>query len=1552
MRAVLIGSESLLVSCGEFLRSTGHDVVAVLSDSPVVRDWAARQAVHTLSVSEGYAGGLTDRPFDVLLSITNLTVVPPALLSLPRVAAVNFHDGPLPRYGGLNAPVWARLAGEHEHGISWHLMTAALDEGAVLVSRRFPIEAHDTALTLNTRCFQAAIDSFPELVERLTTGDLNGQVAPLDLATYRGLSARLPRAGLVDLGEPVEHVVRWVRALDFGGYRNRLGSAMLCGRAGAVIVRSAEVATTDQRALAVPPGTLLGIEADALCFATGTTPVCLSRLASLDGTAITAPEAARILGVQLGSVLGGGSVEALESFVAATGRHEAWWVRQLAATEPLRLPGERRATATPHDEERAFVDLPMAADAEQRLRRAVLVFARLADRDTIDVGFVDMANGAVPAAWTGALAACASPVVPLHVTLPGEGTLGEAEEAVRAALVLVRTRGGFLRDLPARWPELAAIGDPVRALSVRLELVDTLEHACPEPAQLALVVARDGRARLSYAPAAFDATTVSRLIERLVHLEQAASQQRWRDVALLTASEQQQLAAWSVAVTSDSVSIGCVHEAIRAQAARTPHATALVAAEESLTYAQLLARADQLAHHLRGLGVGPDVLVGLCCERSTHLVVGMLGILIAGGAYVPLDPAYPAERLAYMLDDAQLRVVVTHEAVRAELPESEAEVVSLDRDRELLTRAPAVPPPLQTTPSHLAYCIYTSGSTGRPKGVMVEHGQVAHFFGGMDARLGTTPGTWLAVTSVSFDISVLELCWTLTRGFTVVLYADAHRALAREATRDAGLQHTDRSVEFSLFYFSADEGAMPGDRYRLLLEGARFGDAHGFSAVWTPERHFHAFGGLYPNPAVTGAAVAAVTTRIGVRAGSCVLPLHHPVRVVEEWSVVDNLSGGRVGISFAAGWQPDDFIFQPHNYEDAKSRTVELLDEVRRLWRGEARSYPGPRGDVTVRTMPRPVQPELPVWFTTAGNPESFELAGRLGCHLLTHLLGQSVDELADKVARYRAARSAAGHVGPGIVSLMLHTCVGDDDAQIKALVRAPMKAYLATSISLIKGYAAAFPTFRRGADGAEQALDFASLSPDEMDALLEYSFERYYETSGLFGTVATCARMVDRLKGIGVDDIACLVDFGLDPETVLQQLRPLDRLRAATGPARVPRTDATVAELVRRHAVTHLQCTPSMAAMLVADEPSREALRSLRTMCVGGEAFPPALATELRTLVRGDVHNMYGPTETTIWSAMHTLDERAGAIPLGRALPHNRLYVLDRHRQPVPPGVPGELYIGGAQVVRGYWRRPELTAERFVVDPWSPEPDARMYRTGDLVCWSEDGELQFLGRTDFQVKVRGHRIELGEIEAALGALPSVREAVVMARHAPTAHGPELVAWLVWRSGAEPDVSEVRRALRSSLPDFMVPSQFVSIAAMPRTPNGKVDRQALPAPFTADTPARVSALAGVEPTGALESQIAACWQEVLGVPTVGVTDNFFDLGGHSLLAVQVHGRLQRELARSLSITDLFRFPTVRALAAHLSQGDERVEAAAALGGAARAAQRRELATRRQRRPTH
>ncbi|MGW4854576.1 amino acid adenylation domain-containing protein [Streptomyces sp. NPDC004288] len=352
------------------------------------------------------------------------------------------------------------------------------------------------------------------------------------------------------------------------------------------------------------------------------------------------------------------------------------------------------------------------------------------------------------------------------------------------------------------------------------------------------------------------------------------------------------------------------------------------------------------------------------------------------------------------------------------------------------------------------------------------------------------------------------------------------------------------------------------------------------------------------------------------------------------------------------------------------------------------------------------------------------------------------------------------------------------------------------------------------------------------------------------------------------------------------------------------------------RAGIDYLKMTPSHLAALTADAPLAELLPR-RALVLGGEASNGAWAAGIAALGRCAVFNHYGPTEATVGITVHEVTaadlDAPGSTPIGRPLAGGRCYVLDESRDPVPPGVAGELYLGGDRLARGYLGRPDLTAERFLPDPYADPADGpRMYRTGDLARWRPDGTLEYLGRSDDQIKVRGYRVEPGEIEAALTALPGVTQAVVMARGEGVRQN--LVAYLERPSGGvAPTAAELRAALGEVLPDYMVPARYVVLERLPLLAHGKVDRKALPEP--SDGPS--DGAGHVEPEGETERVIAALWEELLDLPRVGALDDFFDLGGHSLLATQVVARMRRafpDLATPVGVMDLFRYPTVRRLA--------------------------------------
>lgn len=345
-----------------------------------------------------------------------------------------------------------------------------------------------------------------------------------------------------------------------------------------------------------------------------------------------------------------------------------------------------------------------------------------------------------------------------------------------------------------------------------------------------------------------------------------------------------------------------------------------------------------------------------------------------------------------------------------------------------------------------------------------------------------------------------------------------------------------RPIQFSLFFFSDDGAKNTADKYRLLLESAKYADEHGFAAVWTPERHCQRFGGLYPNPSVLGAALAVSTRRIQIRAGSVALPLHHPLRVAEEWAVVDNLSNGRVGVSFASGWHPDDFVLSPATYHERKEYMFRHVETLRRLWAGEAVKFPRPDGvEVEVTSLPRPVQAQLPIWITSSGTRETWVRAGQIGANILSGMKGEPGQDLAGKIAAYREARALSGHdPQTGCVTVMLHTYVGADTQAVKEKVRAPLTGYLRTFIAQGDQL-----------NARQLGVDGARATEADKDALAAFAFERFFNTSSLLGARDKCARLVADLRRVGVDEIACLIDFGLAADEIMAGLHHLNELRA-----------------------------------------------------------------------------------------------------------------------------------------------------------------------------------------------------------------------------------------------------------------------------------------------------------------------------------------------------------------------------------------------------------------------
>ncbi len=717
-RCVLVGTESLLIQCAQVLEQQGHRIVAVVGDRPAIHRYAAERGIPWMPDTQALTAAFAPGSFDVLFSITHLAVLPTQVLALPALAAINFHDGPLPRYAGLNTPVWALLHGERSHGIAWHLMNEGIDRGDILAERHFDLSEDETALTLNTKCFEAAIESFSEWVPALAHGTLKATPQPAGERRYFGRKDRPAAACTIDLAQPAERIAALVRALDFGGYNNPVGTAKLWHAGRLLVVTRASVSDSPS---ASKPGTLISVDDEhGFVIATSTRDLRLSGFTALDGAALLPSQAAEALGIRAG-----GQFDALDRALARkltdmnrlASVHEPFWLQRLQHQVLIELPYvDRSAPSRAPVYEHIDTSFPGVATTDL-VTAWVSQLARLTDKPEFDIGWRDISL----AELTRAAEPWFAPVLPMRVKVDFTQGFEPQRQALLVELAATAQRQTFAIDVVVRNPELrkaAQAGEPP-ALPVALVVAANLDDTQPPlRSELTLALAPSGSGVV--ARWFFDSTKLApesvRALQRQCHTLLVAGKadpnRPLGELPLMAPDLYERVVTEWNATTAPSRTDACVHRLFEEQATRTPGRIALRCEGQALSYAELNARANQLARRLAAFGVGPDVLVGLCLERSIEMMVGLIAIHKAGGAYVPLDPAYPKDRLAYMVDDSKAHVLLTQQRLVGELPAHQARIICLDADWPTIATEPPAPFDGGAQPPHLASVIYTSGSTG------------------------------------------------------------------------------------------------------------------------------------------------------------------------------------------------------------------------------------------------------------------------------------------------------------------------------------------------------------------------------------------------------------------------------------------------------------------------------------------------------------------------------------------------------------------------------------------------------------------------------------------------------------------------------------------------------------------------------------------------------------------------------------------------------------------------------------------------------------------------
>ena len=658
-RCVLMGEESLLIQCAHHLLERGHRIEGVVSDDAQIASWCASHDISHFDPDD-YADAVLDLTYDYFFSVANLRIVPKAVMAHANEAAINFHDGPLPEYAGLNTPAWAIINQESVHGVTWHLMTEGIDEGGILVRHDVPIDADETALTLNTKCFEAGASTFKTLVRRLEEGGLSPQPQDTSRRTYFARHEPLPNDGVIDWSWTAERIDALVRGTSFGTYRNPLGTAKCIiedalYRVGAVDVR----AETSSAA----PGTVVEVQDDAIVLSTGSTTVAVTALQSLTGEALPIEDVVARHHIEAGLQWGPLSEEdarSLGEHAATLSQCEAFWVRALQRVQPVDLPYPARRSTSQVEISTQEVALPPEAKplvededgawwGDDLLVAAVVYLMRLTRQETLSIGVpVEGAERSVPGA---------SSVVPFTASVDRERSLSEAMDALRNGLERIRQKKTYRRDVFARYPALRK-AEPAGPPSFEVMASVTApghavpaagEHELPEGTRLHLMIDPERQAcHWVYDAGSIDPRFISDMEDHLQHvIHQVGSDagRPFRAVSVLSPSARERLLVdWND--TDAPYAQQSIHAFVEAQVERTPDAPAVAFKEEEATYEELDKQANRLAHYLRRHGVQPGSLVGICTERSVQMVVGLLGILKAGAAYVPLDPSYPADRLA------------------------------------------------------------------------------------------------------------------------------------------------------------------------------------------------------------------------------------------------------------------------------------------------------------------------------------------------------------------------------------------------------------------------------------------------------------------------------------------------------------------------------------------------------------------------------------------------------------------------------------------------------------------------------------------------------------------------------------------------------------------------------------------------------------------------------------------------------------------------------------------------------------------------------------------
>ncbi|WP_457662960.1 amino acid adenylation domain-containing protein [Sinorhizobium medicae] len=807
--SVVVGSGTLAIRCAQLAIEMGHVVGAALSGDVIFAEWATRAKIPCVGSVEELSSFLQAESVDWIFSVANPFILPPDVFGQVCQGAFNYHDGPLPRYAGTHATSWALLAQETEYAITWHRIDDGVHTGDVVVQLQVLIAPADTALTLNLKCYEAAIEGFRELLTGLAKGELTGYPQALVSRSYFPRGRRPDAAGCLRWDRPAQDLSAMTRALNLGPYHlNPLGLPKALVGDEVVTVRRLEV--LPQRS-GLPAGSLLEIHSSHWRVATGTQDVDVC-FGSSDGQALDARALARHSNLDEGGRLPILSDDEARSITAAhelLAPSEDFWRQRLEQLRILQFPflSSCVAEATPKRQSSSWFMASALAklspnDRTEYLVTAWLIYlARITGETELQLGWTPESDRSQ--AGLKAVEVLIASVVPMEVTIDLAHDFEEVRKVVAAECAQLSEHASFARDLIARCPTLRGV-EALRShqpwpigitittdsCSVAGDLTTRQSAGSAQCGDLLAfeVCTQDGSFRWHFDASRLAPEQIDRMtqhLQTLLYGVTADAGQPVRDLDILPAAERTYLLEDLNRTAADYPSERCIHELFEQQVRRAPEAVALVHEDEELSYGELNARANRLAHHLIGLGVRPDQPVAICLERSPAMVVGLLAILKAGGAYLPLDPAYPSARLRQIVEDAAPRLLLCDAAGSAALGAeaiADLSVVDLDAATPAWADQSADDPDphaLGLTARHLAYVIYTSGSTGTPKGVMVEHRGMTNYLSWARESYAPTSSSVVS-SSLAFDATVNSLFAPLVSG--------GHALLTKEGDEVEGIR--------------------------------------------------------------------------------------------------------------------------------------------------------------------------------------------------------------------------------------------------------------------------------------------------------------------------------------------------------------------------------------------------------------------------------------------------------------------------------------------------------------------------------------------------------------------------------------------------------------------------------------------------------------------------------------------------------------------------------------------------------------------------------------------